>query len=212
MPIRVHCNKGTLATNKEADFGNTSVYFNSRGIASVLSLYCLGQKFRGTYNSLDRGSFFELHKAKRVVEFKPTSKGLHALNLKDNPEAAYILVNDADLAFPLSHQTPVTTVCNDYDSFTKRQIEQAIAACHLMGMIASPSEQDFQGLVSLNLLKDCPVTNADITNACVIFGPNLANIRGKTVRQKPERVRTDYVDIPRAILDVHLRVTPRRPR
>jgi hypothetical protein len=37
------------------------------------------------------------------VEFKPTSKGLHALNLKDNPEAAYILVNDADLAFSLSH-------------------------------------------------------------------------------------------------------------
>ncbi len=139
---------------------------------------------------------------KGVVEFKPTLKGLHTLNLKDNPEAAYILVNDADLAFPLSHQTPVTTVSNNYKGYTKQQIEQAIASHCLMCMIVSPSEQDFQGLVHLNLLKDCPVTNADITNACAIFGPDLANIRGKTVRRKPERVRTDYVDIPHAILDV----------
>jgi hypothetical protein len=41
-PIRVHCNKGTLETNQEADFGDTPVYFDSRGIANVLSLYQLG--------------------------------------------------------------------------------------------------------------------------------------------------------------------------
>jgi hypothetical protein len=80
---------------------------------------------------------------KELVEFKPILMGLHTLNLKDNPEAAYILVNDADLVFPLSHQTPVTTVRNNYKGYTKRQIEQAIAACCLMGMIASPSERNF---------------------------------------------------------------------
>ncbi len=207
MSICVHCNKGTLATNKEADFGNIPVYFDSRGIANVLSLYCLGQKFRVIYDSLDKGGVFQVHTAKGVVEFKPTLKGLHALNLKDNPEAAHILVNDADLVFTLSHQTPVTTVHNNYKGFTKQQIEQAIAACCLMAMIASPSEQDFHGLVPLNLLKDCPVTDADITNACAIFGPDLANIRGKMVRRKPERVRMDHVDIPRAILDMHSHVT-----
>jgi hypothetical protein len=206
-PIRVHCNKGTLATNKDVDFGDTPVYFDSCGVANVLSFYHPSQKFWVTYDSLDRGGVFQVHTTQGVVEFKPTSKGLHALNLKDNPEGAYMLVNDADLAFTLSHQTPITTVRNNYKSYTKRQIGQAIAACHLMGMIASPSEQDFQGLVHLNLLKDCPVANTDITNACAIFSPNLANIRGKTVQRKPERVQMDHVDIPRAILDVHLRVT-----
>ncbi len=38
-PIQVHCNKGTMATIKEADFGNTPVYFDSHGIGNVLSLY-----------------------------------------------------------------------------------------------------------------------------------------------------------------------------
>ena len=37
-PIRVHCNKGTLDTTEEANFGTTPVYFDSRGIANVLSL------------------------------------------------------------------------------------------------------------------------------------------------------------------------------
>jgi hypothetical protein len=35
-----------------------------------------------------------------VVEFKPTPKGLHALNLKDNPDPAFLLVNDADVQMP----------------------------------------------------------------------------------------------------------------
>ena len=34
-----------------------------------------------------------------MVEFKPTQKGLHVLNLKHNPDAAFILINDADLAY-----------------------------------------------------------------------------------------------------------------
>jgi hypothetical protein len=89
----------------------------------------------------------------------------------------------------------------------KKQIEHATAARRLMGMIASPSERDFQGLVRLNLLKDCPITNNDITNAHIIFGPDLANIRGKTVRKKPDHVRTDYVEIPQILFDVHSRVT-----
>jgi hypothetical protein len=46
-PTRVHCNKGTLATNKEADFGDTPVNFDSRGIANILSLYCCPKLFTG---------------------------------------------------------------------------------------------------------------------------------------------------------------------
>jgi hypothetical protein len=37
-----------MVTTKEADFGNTPVYFDSRGIVNVLSFYCLSKKFRVT--------------------------------------------------------------------------------------------------------------------------------------------------------------------
>ena len=73
-PIRVHCNKGVLETTSEADFGHTPVYFDLRGIANVLSLYRLGQKFWVTYDSANRGGVFQVWTDKSVVEFTPTSK------------------------------------------------------------------------------------------------------------------------------------------
>jgi hypothetical protein len=44
-PIRVHCNKGTMLTTKQAEFGDMDVYFDSNGIANVLSLYRLARKY-----------------------------------------------------------------------------------------------------------------------------------------------------------------------
>jgi hypothetical protein len=76
-----------------------------------------------------------------------------------------------------------------------------------MGMIGAPTEREFQGLVRLNLLKDCPVTHTDIVNAHKIFGPDLANIRGKMIRRQPEHVNTEIVDIPKHILDCQANVT-----
>jgi hypothetical protein len=73
-PINIHCNKGSMTTIQEADFGDTPVYFNSNGIANVLSLYRLGKKFRVTYDSNDRGGVFQGHTTHGLVEFKPTPK------------------------------------------------------------------------------------------------------------------------------------------
>ncbi len=70
-----------------------------------------------------------------------------------------------------------------------------MCAHRLMGMVASPSICNFQAMVHLNMLKDCPVTNNDICNAHDIYGPDLPSIRGKMVRRKPEQVITDYVEI-----------------
>ena len=92
-PINFHCNKGTLTTHEEADFGDTLVYFDNRGIANVLSLYRLGKKIKVTYDSTDRGGVFKVYTKQGVIEFMPTTTGLHVLNLKTNPEAAFLLVS-----------------------------------------------------------------------------------------------------------------------
>ena len=209
-PINVHCNKGTLTTNAEADFGDTPVYFDDRGIANVLSLYRLGRKFKVTYDSTDRGGVFKVNTKQGVVEFKPTINGLHTLNLKTNPEAAFLLVNDADLKLPQpnEHQVHVATVRDTYNNFSRKQIEGAQAARQLMGMIATPSTRDFNTLLRLNMIPDwCPITTENIKHADTPFGPDLATARGKTVWRKPTRVVTDYVDIPRTLIDINKQVT-----
>jgi len=157
---------------QEVDFGDTPVYFDSRGIANVLSLYQLGQKFKVTYDSTDRGGVFKVFTRAGVIKFTPTEKGLHAINLCENPDAAYLLVNDADLAF----HSPVQTVCRNYEGFTKKQVQRATLARRIMGMIGAPTEREYQGLVRHNFLQDCPITPSDIANAHKIFGPDLANI------------------------------------
>ncbi len=193
-----------LDTTLEADFGDTPLYFDHQGIANVLSLYHLGKKFHVTYNSMDRNGVFKVHTPAGVVEFSPTPKGLHAINLRDNPDAALILVNDADLAF---QPPPVRTVCCQYDGFSKKQVQDATTARRLMGMIGAPTKCEFQGLVRMNLLPECPIFSSDIVNANKIFGPDLANIRGKSTRCKPEHVHADIVEIPQQILDLQKYVT-----
>ena len=128
-----------METTQEADFGDTPVYFDSRGVANVLSLYQLGQKFKVTYDSTDRGGVFKVFTKAGVIEFTPTVKGLHAINLRENPDAAYLLVNDADLAF----NSPVQTIRRNYEGFTKKQVQRATLARHIIGMIGAPTEREY---------------------------------------------------------------------
>ncbi len=50
-------------------------------------------------------------------------------------------------------------------------------------------------MVREKLITNCPITVQDIENANRIFGPDLANLRGKMIRIKPEHVRIEYVQI-----------------
>jgi hypothetical protein len=52
----------------------------------------------------------------------------------------------------------------------------------IRGMIGNPSKKDYKGMVSDNLITNCPVTTANINNAHAMFGPDLTSIRGKTVQ------------------------------
>ncbi len=56
-----------------------------------------------------------------------------------------------------------------------REAHQALA------MIGSPSEKDYKGMVSSNIMKNFPIIVPDVTNTRNIFGPDLASVQGKTV-------------------------------
>jgi len=70
-------------------------------------------------------------------------------------------------------------------------------------MIGHPTDRDFLGMVRANYILNCPVTKSAVKNANQIFGPDLAGVRGRMVRRPPEAVRTDFVHIPRVILERH---------
>ena len=69
---------------------------------------------------------------------------------------------------------------------------------HLLGF---PLERDFENMVRSNMIVNCPVTFIDVKKAKLIFGPHITSLKGKSVRRKPSSVVTDYVEIPREILE-----------
>ncbi len=101
----------------------------------------------------------------------------------------------------------VNTMRGNFEGYTKHDIKKAQEARRLQGMIGNPTECKYEGMVREKLIANCPVTVRDIQNAHQIFGPNLANRRGKTTRTKPEHVRADYVKIPQDFMDLHKYVT-----
>ena len=85
----------------------------------------------------------------------------------------------------------VNTVRENYEGCTKHDLEKAKEARRLQGMIGNPTEREFIGMVREKLIANCPITVRDVDNANRIFGPDLANLRGKTTRTKPDRVRVN---------------------
>ena len=69
---------------------------------------------------------------------------------------------------------------------------------HLLGF---PLEPYFENMVSSNMIVNCPVNFSDLKNAKLIFGPDITSLKGKLVRSNSVSVVTDYVEIPREILE-----------
>jgi hypothetical protein len=115
-----------MSTAEVADFGNTQAYVNRDGIANVLSLFRLGQKYQITYDSHGRKGIFQVHTPRGVMEFHPTSNGLHIVDLQQHPEAAYLLINDASIdddppppASSPVHQLHINTVRQNFECYKK---------------------------------------------------------------------------------------------
>ena len=71
---------------------------------------------------------------------------------------------------------------------------------HLLGF---PSEQNFGSILHSNMIVNCPVTFDDVKYAKLSCGHDVTSSKFKSVRRKPDSVVTDYVEIPREILESH---------
>ena len=70
-------------------------------------------------------------------------------------------------------------------------------------MMAHPLEEKFKKHVisSGHSIKNFNFTLQDVANPNALFGPDRGAIRGKTVRQRPRRVRPELVSIPQQLYE-----------
>ncbi len=98
--------------------------------------------------------------------------------------------------------TFVNTVKKNKGAFTKRQIASADKARDLYASFAYPLDTDYKWILKSNQIKDCPVSVKDAKVAWKIWGPNIAALKGKTIRSNPQHVVTNIVNVPVEIQDL----------
>ncbi|KAI2490729.1 Reverse transcriptase (RNA-dependent DNA polymerase) [Fragilaria crotonensis] len=81
----------------------------------------------------------------------------------------------------------VTTVANQKKLFSRRDVANADAARALYRMIGRPSEAVFQRILAGGFIRNCPVTPLDAKRALVIYGPDIATLKGKPRVPAPPR-------------------------
>ncbi len=188
-PITVHCNSRSLYTDLMADLGGMVVHHNPHWIANVLLLKSTKAKHRVTYDSWDCDGVFKVHTRTGIVEFKPSKKGLHYHNTSEEGSNFECML--------------VNTVRDNFEGRTKGNIAQAKEAQRLQGMVGNPMDKEFKGVVCEKLITNCPVTVQNVENTNCIFVPDLAYLRGKTIRTKPEHVHVECVQIPWDFVELH---------
>ena len=95
----------------------------------------------------------------------------------------------------------------NYKNFTKEQVEGAILARKFQAMVAHLLDDKFKYMVSQGRPRNCDIKVKDISNTDAIFGPYLPGLRGRTVREKLERVEPQYTQIPWDFYRLHKFVT-----
>jgi hypothetical protein len=166
--------------------GQLPVWFSKRAITNILSLKEVVKTYRVIYDSSD-SAFFVLREDIGLPNmiFKMHSSGLH-----------YYDPSREEFSF-------VVTVEDTMAPFNKRQILGADKARTFNACLAFPSLPDYKWILRSGQVDECPVSMEDVEIAQKIWGPSIAALKGKTVRTKAVPVKTDIVQVPVEIRNLH---------
>ena len=164
--------------------GYGTVWYEPTGIAKILSILRATRKFWVVFDR-EGGNFSRMVPPDREARFQLSPNGLYYFDAVDR-ENILLLLN---------------TVSDIQEGFKRREYEGGREAQRDMYMLGFPLEQDFENMVRSKMFVNCPITFSDVKNAKLIFGPDITSLKGKSVRCKTDIVVTDFVDIPREILE-----------
>ena len=178
------------------DFPNLgSVWYNPQSIANILSLSEVRKVCRVTMDSNAEPSI-NVHRVNgSIMSFIEHPSGLYVYNPNSNEI--------------VSAYTLLSTVADQKKMFSRREIEAADEARALYRKLGRPSDDDFIRLLSNNNIQNCPITPADAKRATIIYGPDIASLKGKTTRGSAAPRAPTFIaeQIPPPILEHHRDIT-----
>jgi len=155
---------------------------------NILSFELLTRDFNITYTSTV--NMFTVHTHNHRHNFKMVN-GYYVLYVKRQEVTAM----SAGHQHQLHHNTR---------NYTKHEIDRANDAYKLFAKFSYPSTQSLMLMLKNNEISNCPITTLDLTRAIDLYGTPIPSIRGKTTRQKPNKLRSDTYQLPMIRRDVQL--------
>ncbi len=103
----------------------------------------------------------------------------------------------------------VSTVAQQKRMFLRREVKSADDARDLYRKIGRPDEAEFLDILKRNFIRDCPVTPDDAKRALIIYGPDIAVVKGKSTRSGAAPRAPTFISepIPASVLAHHRDVT-----
>ena len=73
----------------------------------------------------------------------------------------------------------------------------------MLHALGAPTLEDLKSIIRMNLIRNNKVTTEDVNLALKTLGPDVATIKGKTTRRKPQPVVDNIIEIPDELLNIH---------
>ena len=159
----IHCTAGVAKTNLIGDLpGYGTVWYHPDGIANILSLSKVKEKYRVTFDS-DINNQFVVHRSNGTQRiFQQSSRGLYFLDTSLTPQPSSSTKGTVQ----------VNTVADNASSFSNADYAQAVLARKIQKIIGCPTTRSFIHFLDNNLLPNCPVNRKNVLRAEQIFGPS----------------------------------------
>mmetsp|Transcript_25361 Transcript_25361/g.69903 ORF Transcript_25361/g.69903 Transcript_25361/m.69903 type:complete len:299 (+) Transcript_25361:426-1322(+) len=198
--LTIHSNGGTQRSNLIGDYEplGITVWYLPESLANILAMSNVKDKFRVTYDTHE-GQRFVVHSAPPQY-FKRVGIRLYILDTEEHNLGNKVKHSPNAYNF-------LSTVSNNESHFSARQIQQANKALSLYRALGRPSEQKFYDILTGNQLNNCETTVEDAKRAFFIHGPDVASIRGRMVRQRPDPIPAYHpLTLPPELLELHKEV------
>ena len=190
------CQGGSTKVTNWGNFGSIkNVWLDENGIANILSLAKMNKSSCIVYDS-ENGNTFIVYVSDEphTWTFIESEEGLFYYDLNGKSSIGH---DDKALA----HYACVETVSENMQGYTHRQVKYAKRAREGLELVGFPSLCDYEAMVCLPMIKNCPLTIADIKIAQDVYGPDIPSLKGKTVCWQPPAVVTDYIQVPPEIYE-----------
>ncbi|VEU34053.1 unnamed protein product [Pseudo-nitzschia multistriata] len=184
--MHIYCNSGIAKTNMIGELpGFGKVWYYDGGIANVLSLALVSDRFRVTMDTDCDNALYVHRPGGGARRFKRSKCNLYY----------------CDMAQASGTVLTITSVEGRQSEFSDLDCRRAIKARKLQETMGFPTTKDLIYMVENKLVTNCGVTRRDILNAEVIYGKHTSIVKGKSVRQQGKHIREDVSPVPAEVLD-----------